>query len=72
MGKWVGYMGATGLGAGLKPRLIRAYAEGRRVGRAGGAATDNPEDGAGTPLEAAWDYGFVHQADAAYQFETQA
>jgi len=71
-GKFVGYSGATGLGPGWKPKLTRAYAEGRAVGRAGGLATANPEDTKGTPLEKAWDYGFDNQANAAFKYETQA
>lgn len=66
----IGYSGATGLGPGWKPRLTRAYAEGRAVGKAGGADTDNPEDTLGTDLEKAWDEGFDNAADADYQFET--
>lgn len=70
-GRFEGYMGATGLGPGLKFRLVRAYAEGRKVGKDGGAATANPEDNLGTDLEKAWDYGFNNQANAAFQYETQ-
>jgi hypothetical protein len=71
-GKFIGYMGATGLGPGLKFRLVRAYAEGRRVGKAGGAGTDNPYDNIGNDAEKAWDYGFGNQADAGFKFETEA
>ena len=71
-GKMIGYSGATGLGAGWKPRLTRAYAEGRAVGKASGAATLNPEDGKGTEREKAWDHGHTNAADAAYKFETAA
>jgi hypothetical protein len=67
--KYESYDGATGLGAGLKFRLVKAYAEGRQVGKAGGAATDNPYDNVGNDAEKAWDYGFDNQADAAYKFE---
>jgi len=69
-GKMIGYSDATGLGAGWKPRLMKAYAEGRAVAAAGGAATANPEDGDGTPLEDAWDHGFDNIAEASYQRET--
>ena len=65
----IGYADATGLGPGWKPRLTRAYAEGRVVGIAGGAATLNPEDGRGTPLEAAWDHGRTNAGDSAYKRE---
>jgi hypothetical protein len=68
-GKFRGYTGATGLGPGLKLRLVRAYAEGRKVGKAGGADTDNPYDGKGNDAEKAWDYGFNNQTDSAYKFE---
>jgi hypothetical protein len=67
--KNVGYKGATGLGPGYKPRLTRAYAEGRVVGIASGAATLNPEDGLGTPREKAWDHGHTNAASADYVFE---
>lgn len=70
-GKNVGHAGATGLGPGWKPRLVRGYAEGRHTGRAGGAATLNPDDGKGTDLEKAWDQGFTNQADSAYRYETE-
>ena len=71
-GKMLGYADATGLGPGRKPRLIRAYAEGRAVGKGGGAATANPDDGKGSELEKAWDHGFDNQANAAYKRETCA
>ena len=70
-GKWFGYTAATGLGPGYKPQLVRCYAEGRRVGIAGGAATDNPYDGLSIPAETAWDYGFDNQANAAFKYECQ-
>lgn len=68
MGKWIGPSEAVG--AGIKPRLIRAYAEGRQVAVNGGDATDNPEDGLGTPREAAWDLGFDNADDDDYIHET--
>jgi hypothetical protein len=40
------------------PILSRAYCEGRNVATNGGALTDNPHDGDGTPEETAWDTGF--------------
>lgn len=71
-GKMLGYADATGLGSGWKPRLTRAYAEGRAVGIAGGAATLNPADGKGNELEKAWDHGHSNQANAAYKRECAA
>lgn len=68
-GKMVGYADATGLGAAFKPKLTRAYADGRKVGGDGGAATLNPEDGRGSDLEKAWDHGFTNAADSAYKRE---
>jgi hypothetical protein len=71
-GKMIGYHDASGLGAGWKPRLTRAYAEGRAVGIASGAATLNPDDGKGTPLEKAWDHGHTNAANSAYKREVAA
>lgn len=71
-GKMLGYADATGLGSGWKPRLTRAYAEGRAVGKAGGAATANPADGKGNELEKAWDHGLVNSDEPAYQRECAA
>ena len=70
--KGIGYAGATGLGPAWKPRLMKAYAEGRRVGIDEGDATDNPEDGLGTDREKAWDEGFDNAADADYRHECDA
>lgn len=72
MKKGVSYSDATGLGPGFRPRLSKAYAEGRAVSLAGGAATDNPADGLGNDLEKAWDHGFDNSADADYKRDTQA
>ena len=44
-------------------RESRAYAEGRAAAIAGGLVTDNPEDGLGSPAEAAWDRGFASEAE---------
>ena len=44
-------------------KLRRCYAAGAADERAGGAATDNPHDGNGTPEEAAWDQGITDAAD---------
>jgi hypothetical protein len=57
-------------GPAWKPRLMKAYAEGRAVRKAGGADTDNPEDNLGTPLEAAWNRGFNGGLTAGFKFET--
>ena len=68
-GKMIGYNDATGLGPQWKPRLTKAYAEGRAVGIAEGDATDNPYDGLGNDAEKAWDHGFDNAADGDYQRE---
>ena len=50
-----------GVDTHIQKQLInsRAFCEGRSVQIAGGAGTDNPEDGLGTEREAAWDAGFA-------------
>ena len=62
--RYLDYCDATGLGPGYKPRLTRAYAEGRVAAN----ATDNPEDTKGTALEKAWDQGFTNKASADYKY----
>jgi hypothetical protein len=65
--KGLGYSGATGLGPGFQPALMRAYAEGRRSF----PSATNPHV-TDTPKYKAWQYGYDNRADSAYQFETQS
>lgn len=65
MKKGVSYSDATGLGAGWKPRLNRAYEEGRRQYPSG----TNPHV-ANSPANLAWQHGEDNRADAAYQRDT--
>ncbi len=62
-GKPPSYSDATGLGPGWKPRLERAYAEGRRdaLGTGGNLHQAN------SPADLASDHGYANRADAAYR-----
>ena len=62
--KGIGYQAATGLGPGWNPRLMKAYAEGRRSY----PSTSNPFT-SGTADYTAWQYGQDNKADADYQVE---
>jgi len=65
MKKGVSYSDGTGLGAGFKPRLNRAYEEGRRVS----PSSSNPHV-ASSPANVAWQLGYDNRADAAYSRDT--
>lgn len=65
MGKYVGYMSGTGLGPGLKFRLVRAYVNGRQIY----PSSSNPHP-ASTPENTAWQLGYDNRADSAYRYET--
>jgi hypothetical protein len=61
----IGYADATGLGAAWKPRLTRAYNDGRRSY----PSSSNPHT-SGTPEYTAWQHGYDNRADSAYKRET--
>ena len=65
MKKGVSYADGTGLGAGFKPRLSRAYEEGRRIY----PSSSNPYT-SGTESYVAWQLGYDNRADAAYLRDT--
>lgn len=65
MKKGVSYSDGTGLGAGFKPKLNRAYEEGRRAFPSG----TNPFP-ASTQINVAWQLGYDNRADAAYSRDT--
>lgn len=65
MKKGVSYADGTGLGAGFKPKLNRAYEEGRRAFPSGTTTfvADSPQD-------VAWTLGYDNRADSDYQRDT--
>jgi len=63
--KGVAYATGTGLGAGWKPKLNRAYAEGRQQ-----YPTTTTTFVAGSPQDVAWTLGYDNRADAAYKRDT--
>lgn len=65
MKKGVSYADGTGLGAGWKPKLNRAYAEGRQAVPSGTTTFV-----AGSPQDVAWTLGYDNRADAAYKRDT--
>lgn len=65
-GKMIGYADATGLGAGWKPRLTKAYMEGRADWY--GTTTTSPHQ-ANSPADLAYDHGYANRADAGYKRE---
>lgn len=65
MKKGVSYSDGTGLGAGFKPKLNRAYEEGRRQ-----FPTTTTTFVAGSPQDVAWTLGYDNRADAAYKRDT--
>lgn len=64
-GKMTGYSDASGLGWQWKPRLTRAYAN----GRISYPSSSNPHT-SGTDSYLAWKHGYDNRADAAYKRET--
>jgi len=66
-GKMQGYSDATGLGGAWKPRLTKAYAEGRAD--YWGGSGSNPHT-ANSPADLAHDHGYTNRGDAAYKRET--
>lgn len=65
MKKGVSYSDAPALGAQFKPRMSRAYAEGRRVF----PSAINPHP-AGTDDQRAWNHGYVNRLNTDYKRDT--
>jgi len=65
-GKNTGYTDATGLGWAWKPRLVRAYAEGRRDAHGGSGSNMHATN---SPADLAHDHGYTNRANSAYKRE---
>lgn len=68
-GKMVGYADASGLGAAWKPRLMKAYAEGRRDAHGGSGSNMHA---ANSEADLAHDHGYTNRANSDYKRETQS
>jgi hypothetical protein len=53
----------------FKPKLVRAYGEGRAVGKAGGVAGDNPFLSQNNEAETSWAFGRTGNAQSTRQYE---